>query len=220
MYASQPRIHLFNKESRQLFAVFFKEMKTSSRIFWNLICFSYKQSRQCRFSSLASFCLPMSETRPLKAVTRDLHPRASIFILERLPVRDKVLRLERARPVRDRLKNVIMWENRFSSRVPEIAPIQMKKSPKRDSVLFSFQRRFLLRCKLSLNRKQVRFPLRLRGIPRSDLVILNILLLHLLLLLLLIPPLFLPLSYRVGWCSLYRRWDACTPCRRWLWTHP
>jgi len=50
----------------------------------------------------------MFETRPLKAVTRDLHPRASIFILERLPVRDKVLRLERARPVRDRLINVIM----------------------------------------------------------------------------------------------------------------
>lgn len=35
-------------------------------------------------------------------------PAATIFIRERLPVRDRILGLERARPVRDRLINVIM----------------------------------------------------------------------------------------------------------------
>lgn len=40
------------------------------------------------------------------------------------------------------------------------------------------------------------------GIPRSDLMILNILLLHLLLLLLLASPLFLPRFHYGGWCII------------------
>lgn len=87
-------------------------------------------------SFLVSFRLPTFKTRPLKAATRHLRPRATIFISERLPVRDRILGLERARPVRDRLINVIMWEKPLLSSCARNRPFRRRNPEERFRSLF------------------------------------------------------------------------------------
>lgn len=182
------------------------------------VCFSYKQFRQCRFSSLASFRLP---TFKMRASQRNLHSRATISTSERLPVRDRILGLERA-PTGQRSS---YKRDYVRKTVPLLMPapkssIQMKKS-RREIPLSFLSKGDSSRdgnCPWIGNRFSfLHVYAGSRGLASWSWISSS---LHLLLLLLPTPPLFLPLSYYGGWCALYRRWDACTPCRRWLWTHP
>lgn len=183
-------------------------MKTSSSIFWNLsICFPYKQFRQYRFPSLASFRSPTFETSQ-----SGYHPRSTIFMSERLPVRDRILRLERARPVRDRLINVIMWEKPLLSSCARNRPFRRRNPEERFRSLF-FLKEIPLAMETvpesgtgSVSSRSTRDPAVWPRDPEYPPLAPT-------------PPLTAN-SFLLRRMVCIVRWDACTPCRRWLWTHP